>query len=104
MATALSMLPVLLRAETGRAETAGAARRAVERRALVPVDARDRSHDQLRDPVATVDRDAFTTMVDQDDPDLAAIIRIDGPGCVQGGHAEFEGQAGTRPHLGLEAL
>ncbi|MNT64915.1 hypothetical protein D3C72_2028550 [compost metagenome] len=42
-------------------------------------------------------------MVDQDDPDLAAIVAVDGAGRIQAGDAVLQRQTRAGPHLGLIA-
>ena len=42
-------------------------------------------------------------MIYEQNPDFSPVIRIDGSGGVEHGHARGDRQAGTRPHLALEA-
>src|SRR6266850_8204168 len=59
----------------------------------------NRCDHHLRDPLATPDRKRHVAMVDQEDVDLAAIIRIHRARRIQHRDAMLGGKPGTRPHL-----
>ncbi len=58
-------------------------------------------HDHLGDAVSPPDDEGRRTVVDQDHPDLAAIIRVDRARRVDQRHAVFQGQPAPGPDLGL---
>src|SRR3546814_6685748 len=62
------------------------------------------SSDLLRDAHAALDGERFGAEIAEDDADLAAVIRIDGPGAVQHRDAVAQRQPGARPHLRLVSL
>jgi hypothetical protein len=46
---------------------------------FVPRNARHWCDDELGDAVEMVDRDRLSTVIDESDHDLAAVVRVDGP-------------------------
>ncbi len=58
---------------------------------------------QLGDPIAAVDDEGLGPEVDQDHLHLAPIVGVDRARSIEAGDAVAERQAGTRPHLALEA-
>src|SRR5438105_1985396 len=59
----------------------------------------DRCDHHLRHALAAPDRERRIAMIDQEDVDLAAIIRIHRARRIQDGHAMLGGKPGTRPYL-----
>src|SRR5215831_3409436 len=78
-----SIISLRSRYETGRAESAGAARGRLEIRSLTPFDAHIGGNHELRDLHAACDREMTLAVIDKDRHDFAAIIGIDGAGRVQ---------------------
>src|SRR5437773_2391732 len=69
---------------------------------LAPGDAGDRADHQLRDAVAAADRDRLASEVDEQHPDLAAVVGVDRAGRVQHREAVARGEAATCPDLPFE--
>jgi hypothetical protein len=85
-----------------RAEAAFASTR-VRQCAFDPLHRLVARDDQLRDAIAGVDRVRLAAEVHQDDPNLAAVARVDGAGRVRHRDRVLERQAATRPHLSFKA-
>ena len=85
------------------AEAARPARRVVEALDLDRRGLHEGRDQQLGDPHPPGHRERLGPQIDQNDPDLAAIVAIDGPRRVQHGDAVLGGKAGARPHLPLVA-
>src|SRR5215217_615810 len=64
----------------------------------------DRSDDHLRDALAPPYREGQLAVIDQQDLELAAVIRVDRAGCVEHRDAMLCRQPGARPDLSLVAL
>ena len=59
----------------------------------------NRSDDQLGDAITGNDGHGFLPVVDDDDPDLPAIVGVDGAGSVDESDPLPESKSGARPHL-----
>src|SRR5512142_1833504 len=59
--------------------------------------------DHLRDALAVPDGERLAAVVDHDDPDLAAVVRVDGARRVHQRDAVPERQAASGSHLRLDA-
>jgi hypothetical protein len=59
---------------------------------------------ELCDSVSPADDECLGPMIDQDDPNLPAIITIDCPRSVQDGYAKPQRQTGSRPDLAFIAI
>lgn len=86
-------------AETAR--SAHGLRKSICDRPGHPADTMD---DHLRNPVPPADHERFLTVVDQDDPDFTAVIRIDRPGRIEQRHPIAQSQSAPGADLGLVAL
>ena len=64
----------------------------------------DPGENQLRYPVATIDRKRLSAEIEQDYPDLATIVGIDRSRCVQHANAVFECEPAPWPYLSLVSL
>jgi len=68
------------------------------------LNARHRGNDQLGDTLERRDLDRDRAVVDQQNPEFAAIVRVDGAGRVEHRQAVAQGEPGARAHLSLEAV
>src|SRR5450755_4144368 len=62
-----------------------------------------RRDNQLRDALAAPEAERRRREVGEDDLHLTPVVRVDGARRVEAGDATLEREAGTRPHLALEA-
>src|SRR5579871_4674224 len=95
--------PAFLLTGAGRAKTRNSACGFIKIRRFAQCCLHDRCDDQLRNPGSTLDHEGCLSQIDQNDLDLAAVIRIYGSGSVQDGDTVTHGQARTRPHLAFGA-
>ncbi len=61
-------------------------------------------NDHLCDPVTRLNGVLFLGKIDKNDLDLATIICVDGPGCIQTGNAVFYSQATSWTYLCFIAM
>ena len=84
------------------AEAARFTRRRREILDFLPIHPHDPLHDHLSDPLAGLNNNRGLTQVNDDDLNLAAVVRIDGSGTIEQGHSLPERETAARPDLRFE--